>query len=398
MNKKYKLAVLVSHPTQFEAPLYKKIAESDFIDLNVFFWTTDRSAELVDPELGHPPGWDISLTEGYKYSLLPQHIRACWQFLRSEIFRNRTYDAVIVNGYSARVAQLTLLAGFFFDVPVILRSDTTLLYRKSLWKQLVKETVLRVLFPLIPAFMATGSLSKEYLLHYGVPSKKIFLWPYAVDNEVIAEKCREYMKQRDILRAEIGVPSDSVVVLAVNKFVHREGVFDLLKAYAQLAGIHPKLSLVLVGDGEQKELLIKYVREHHVPRVVFAGYQPYSLLPKYYALADVFVHPATNEPWGVSVNEAMACGLPVIVSNLVGAAYDLVKDGDNGFIYRGGDVESLRNTLEKFLLYNIDKRKSMRKSSLEIIKGWGYDKCLNEIEKVLLYLSETKKASGRSND
>ena len=390
MSKKYRIAVIISHPTQFESPLYKKISHSDLFDLKVFFWTTDKSAELIDPELGHPPGWDFSLTDGYEYSILPSDTRVSWRYLRNEIFQHGAYNAVIVNGYSSKVARLAFIAGFFFGVPVILLSDTTLIYYRSLWKRLVRSIVLRIFFSCIPAFMARGSLSKEHLLHYKVPSKKIFLLPYAVDNQFIAQQCSEFYKQHNILRGELGIPPNNIVILSVIKFVPREGAFDLLRAYANIVNSYPELTLIMVGDGGQKELLIEYVREHHVPRVVFTGYQPYSLLPKYYALADVFVHPAINEPWGVSVNEAMACGLPVIASDLVGAAYDLIKEGKNGFIYRGGDVTSLQMALERFLSCR-EKHKNMGKKSMEIVKEWGYDKCLSEIERVLLYLSMIKR-------
>jgi len=162
----------------------------------------------------------------------------------------------------------------------------------------MRRIALQALFSSITAFMVTGSLAREHLLYYCVPPEKIFLFPYAVDNQTIAERCRVYKEQRDILRAELGISPDNIVVLSVIKFVPREGAFDLLKAYALLVNMHPELSLILVGDGEQRQLLIDFVQEYRVPKVIFAGYQPYSLLPKYYALADIFVHPAINEPWG----------------------------------------------------------------------------------------------------
>jgi glycosyltransferase involved in cell wall biosynthesis len=385
MGKKIRIAFIVSHPTQFEVPLYKKITESDFLDIKVFFWTTDKTTNLIDPEIGRPPGWDFSLTEGYDYSILPKNTKDCWTFLKCEVFKSGNYDVVIVNSYMSQAGRLALLAGILFGKSTILRSDTTLLYHRAAWKRLLRSIILRSLFPFINAFMATGTLAQKHFLHYGVSPQKIFLFPYAVDNETLAHQCQYYREQREDIRAMLKIKPDITVILGVLKFVAREGVFDLLRAYAQLVTNYPKLSLVLVGDGEQKESLIDYVQSNKIAGVIFAGYQCYSQLPKYYALADIFVHPAICEPWGVSVNEAMACGLPVIISSLVGASYDLVQDGENGFIYHGGDIASLRNALERFLL-SPEKHDAMGKKSLAIVKKWGFNMCLAEIEKVMSYI------------
>jgi glycosyltransferase involved in cell wall biosynthesis len=126
-------------------------------------------------------------------------------------------------------------------------------------------------------------------------------------------------------------------------------------------------------------------------QVIFMGYQPYSYLPKYYALADVFVHPAIQEPWGVSVNEAMACGLPVIVSDRVGAAYDLVQDGENGFIFRGGDVRSLQTVLERFFSIPENERLKMDAKSQDIIRTWSYRTNLQGLLAVVNYLKNKQR-------
>ena len=208
---------------------------------------------------------------------------------------------------------------------------------------------------------------------------------------MLATKCNFYKQQKYTLRAELGIAENTIVVLAIAKFVPREGVITLLEAYAQLQN-YQHTALVLVGDGPQKEMLQSFAQKNcSEKQVIFVGYQPYSHLPKYYALADVFVHPAIQEPWGVSVNEAMACGLPVIVSDRVGAAYDLVQDGENGFIFRGGDVRSLQTVLERFFSIPENEHLKMGAKSQDIIRTWSYRTNLQELLAVVNYLKNKQR-------
>jgi glycosyltransferase involved in cell wall biosynthesis len=372
-----KLAIFMSHPTQMEAPLFRKMTAH--FDLKVFFWKTAVLDQMIDPELGHPPGWDFPLTEGYPNEVLPQN--GSW-LPDLEYSKVETYDAILVNGYGFKEALAAIFKALRKKIPVFLRSDTTLLQRRPVWKEGFRSIFLRSLFKKISAFMVTGSLAKHYLLHYQVPNEKIFLFPYAVDNELISDSCRKYRTRRDPLRNELGLPEGATVFLAIIKLIEREGGIDLLRAFEQVIKIAPNSVLIIVGDGSDRQKFVEHVQSKAIPNVLFAGYQPYSMLPKYFALADVFVHPARFEPWGVSVNEAMACGLPVIASDCVGASYDLVKEQENGFIYKAGDVNRLSEALTNFL--NANKKQSMGDRSLQIINEWNYDLCIRELKKAII--------------
>jgi glycosyltransferase involved in cell wall biosynthesis len=137
------------------------------------------------------------------------------------------------------------------------------------------------------------------------------------------------------------------VVVAVTKFHPRESPWDLLRAYSAMDS--PGACLWLVGDGPERRLLEEYARRSCSGGVVFGGYVPYPELPAAYGVADAFVHPARYEPWGVSVQEALASGLPVLVSSMVGASRDFVTPGTNGFIYRAGDPGDLRRKFPQLL-------------------------------------------------
>jgi len=161
-----KVAILVSHPTQFEALLYRFISRNGSIDLTVYFWTTNDIHELIDPELGHPPGWDFQPTDGYQWVLIPRGANRQWSFLRSHVFRPGEYDAIIVSGWYAPTARLALCAGLLTQAPLAVWSDTTLLYPRPFWKLILKNITLKVIFRFIPAFMVTGSLARRHHLHF----------------------------------------------------------------------------------------------------------------------------------------------------------------------------------------------------------------------------------------
>ena len=148
----------------------------------------------------------------------------------------------------------------------------------------------------------------------------------------------------------------------------REAPWDLLGALAGLE--RPDLWTVLVGDGPELAVLRARVEKKEIKRVVFAGYVPYAELARCYAMADAFVHAAADEPWGVSVHEAVACGLPVIASSRVGAARDLVLAGRNGFVYASGDAAELRAKLAA-TIDTLDPE-AVRGANREVLARWNY--------------------------
>jgi glycosyltransferase involved in cell wall biosynthesis len=384
---RHRVAIYQSHPTQMEAPLFRKMAQE--FSLKVYFWRTSTITQLIDPELGHPPGWDFLLVDGYEHEVIPANGFFHRYLRRTAPFMTDEFDAIVINGYGFRESLIALFTARSKGLPVIVRSDTTMLYERSPWKEKVREPLLHILLGQISAFLATGSRAKEYLMHYGVPEHKIFRFPYAIDNDRFSQESERCRSIRTEFRIGIGVPPEATVFLAVIKLIEREGCFHLIEGFSRIAQSDPKAWLVIVGDGPEKSKLQRQVFSMKIPRIVFAGYQQYSALPKFYAAADVFIHPALVEPWGVSVNEAMACGLPVIVSDKVGSGYDLVQHGWNGFVYQAGDPVSLANVLTQFLR-KFAERKLMGERSRQIVQDWGFNACTSELGTALTYIkSET---------
>ncbi len=396
-----KLAIVMSHAIQYQAPLLRKIASSSKIDLNVYFnWNFGVSdKESIDPEFKMKIKWDIPLLEGYNYKFLKNYSfkpsSNFWGQLNfgiiKELIQNR-YDAVLIYGWNSFVNWLAFFTALIIGTHVILQGESPLNQEllKNGIKQKIKEFILKkIFFPRISAFLYIGEENKKFYQFYGVPDEKLFFAPYAVDNERFIKQATS--KQRQANRKKLGIEKDDIVILFVGKFIEKKRPFDLLKAYKLLSktqNLKTKTYLLFVGDGILRKELEDYTEEHNLKNVIFVGFKNQTELPQYYALADIFVLPSgAGETWGLVVNEAMCFKLPAIVSDTVGCGSDLVKNGENGYIFPLGNIEKLSEYLKE-LISNNKKRKQFGKKSFEIIQNYNYEK---DIEGILMALKNKNK-------
>ena len=359
-----KIAFLVERPTQFEAPFYRFAARDAEHELRVLFTGRDVAAPAFDPELGAPVSWGIDLLGGYPHEVCPAENPAPW--LRERLQPGRC-DLLIANGYTQGIYRLGARTARRAGVPAALRLDSVLWdtsFHRQLAKRLLFATYMKRTYRL---FLGTGSLTLDYLRAFGVPRERTGLFPYAVDVESFAEKSRLTPAGRAACRERLGVPSEGRVVLGLAKFNDREAPWDLLRAFARMD--REDVWLVLAGDGPARSSLEAFAREKGRDRVRFPGYVPYPELPALYAAADLFVHAAREERWGVSVQEALACGLPVVASSRVGAGYDLVEVGGNGFLYPAGDDGMLAHRIGEALALPPER---VRERSGAILSRWDY--------------------------
>lgn len=354
-----KIAFLVERPTQFEAPFYRFAARDPEHELSVLYTAPDVAEPALDPELGRKVSWGIDLLGGYPWEACPRQGRTAWLAGR---LRPERCDLLIVNGYTRRIYLLAAALAKRAGVPTALRLDSVLWDgspARNLAKRLFYATFLRGLYDL---FLGVGSLTLDYLRAFGVPPERTGLFPYAVDVEDFRSRSSLSPAGRRAVRERLGVPADARLILSLAKMNAREAPWDLLRAFARLG---EEAWLVLAGDGPERPALERAAG----PRVRFPGYVPYVELPSLYASADLFVHAAREERWGVSVEEALACGLPVVASSRVGAAFDLIAPGENGFPYEAGDPEALAACLSRALALPVEK---VRSRSAEILSRWDY--------------------------
>jgi glycosyltransferase involved in cell wall biosynthesis len=258
--------------------------------------------------------------------------------------------------------------------------------------------------------LAGGIPHKDYLVQLGMPAERVFLGYDAVDNRYFEDKAAGVRSQSSLVRDQFGLPS-SPFFLASARFVEMKNLPRLLEAYAryrQLASnssignqksksstpspFYPLPSiapwnLVLLGDGPLRSTLHSSLSTLNLhEHVQMPGFKQYSDLPAYYGIASAFVHASTKEPWGLVVNEAMASGLPMLVSNRCGCAADLVQEGVNGFTFDPYNVEQLAQLMLKLSTLNSalhSPRSTLRapsslaqmgNASREIIANWGPDR------------------------
>jgi glycosyltransferase involved in cell wall biosynthesis len=275
---------------------------------------------------------------------------------------------VFINGWSFGGGFAALKWGLSHDVPVVVMSETTAYDdRRQWWREGIKRRIVG----LCPAALVGGAPHRDYMMTLGLGDDRIFTGYDAVDNDhfrfgAAAARLREWE-----LRASLGLPQRYFV--ACSRFTPKKNLFRLVNAYARYRRLHgtDAWSLVIVGDGEQKEELLRICDQLRIgDGVLLPGPKPYSELPAYYGLAGAFVHASTTEQWGLVVNEAMASGLPVLVSNRCGCAPDLVEEGRNGFLFDPYDVSGLADAMYSMAAERTD-RVEMGLASQEIIAQWS---------------------------
>jgi len=279
------------------------------------------------------------------------------------------------------------LGAWLTKTPIIFRGETDLLKEEPILNKIIKKTLIKILFKKINAFLYSYSKNKEFYKYYGVPERKLFFHPCAVDNEFFQKKAEELKRDRIKNRRKLKIPEDALVILFVAKLIPRKRPMDLIKAYELLQ--NKKVYLVFVGDGPEREKIKNYIKKKKLKNILLVGFKNQSELPIYYVMADIFVLPSEYDPSPKVMNESMNFGLPVITTNKVGTAYDLIKNGENGFIYQVGDIKKLLDCLSR-LIKNPELTKKMGKKSLEIVSKWNFDKDVDGIIKSLNKIKNEK--------
>jgi glycosyltransferase involved in cell wall biosynthesis len=347
-----RLAYLVSHPIQYQAPLLRRIAQEPDIDLTVLFGSDFSVRSYKDEGFGVEVRWDTPLLEGYQHLFLPKLRDTGGLSLTSPISRGilRTlrqgqFDALWVHGYASVNALHGIFAANALGIPVLLRAESWLADRaRSPLKLALKNLFFHALGSAIDGVLPIGTVNAAYWQHYFGPSVPQFLMPYAVDNGYFAALAAAAAPREPELRTELALVPGRPIILFASKLQTRKHADHLIEAYRLLLQSLPADApipyLVIVGDGEERTHLEAQAARHHLDAIRFAGFRNQSELPRFFQLADVFVLPSRHEPWGLIVNESMASGCPVIVSTDVGSHADLVTQnslGQNGGNYNGGN-------------------------------------------------------------
>jgi glycosyltransferase involved in cell wall biosynthesis len=388
----FRLAYIVTHPIQYQAPLLRLVAASGEIELKVFFLSDHSFHPHREKAFGQTFKWDVNLTDGYEWEVLPRWglgrstpMRPWWPVSgMKRCLRAEKFDAVWVHGWGHIGLRQAINSAHSIGLPVLLRGESKLdTPPNRTLRHRLRDAFCRRLFQHIGGCLCIGTLNREFYRGFRVPEAKLFSVPYAVDNAWFQARCREAAVKRGEFRKALGLEPERPIILFAAKFIPVKAPGNLLEAYRRAWGQNQKSEirnrksemrrpyLLFVGDGPLREQLEQQAGALNGNDVRFLGFRNQTELPALYDLCDLFVLPSIHEPWGLVVNEVMNAGKPVIVSDCVGAAPDLVKPGANGWIFPHGDVPALAKYLSQAMAS--PDLEGMGRQSLEIINSWDFE-------------------------
>ncbi len=379
-----KLAIVSTHPIQYNAPLFALLTARNNISIKVFYtWGKQVLEKKYDPGFGKNINWDIPLLEGYSYSFVENSSTNPGSHHRKGIqnpglireIESCKPDVVMVYGWNFE-SHTKVLKHFHGKIPVLFRGDSTLLDKQNPIKAALKKIYLGKLFRHIDMALYAGTQNKKYFLHYGFGENNLVFMPHAVDNDFFAAK--EYPAFD--FKKQLSIPATDHVLLFAGKFIEKKNPVALVKVFNHL-NLH-NVHLVMAGNGPLENTLKQLASGN--PKIHFLPFQNQSAMPALYALSDVFILPSKGpgETWGLAVNEAMAAGKAVIVSNKCGCAADLVQDNVNGFIFDASREEDLSKKITEIFSGN-SSLQIMGNHSVDIIKNWSLQNAARAIEKTL---------------
>ena len=337
---KRRLVILTEIISPYRIPLFNCLAQDAGIDLHVIFLSEN------DPGLRQ---WKVYKEEiRFSHEVLPSWRRRVGKFnalLNAGVMhalQQATPQVILCGGYSYVASWQALVWARFRNVPFLLWSESN--RHDARRGHSLVEMLKAEFFHNCDGFVVPGRSAKQYLGDHNIRSDRIFTAPNAIDNDLFCSLAQAARHDATTVRRDLDLPSR--YILFVGRLVQEKGIFELLRAYATLdQTLRKQIGLMFVGDGPCRAELQKQASAVTEGEISFPGFVQREQLPAYYALAEMFVLPTYTDTWGLVVNEAMACGLPVIVSRVAGCASDLIRENWNGLLIDPKDISSLNSAM-----------------------------------------------------
>jgi glycosyltransferase involved in cell wall biosynthesis len=396
------IIIITTHPIQYNAPLFQYLAKSGSISIKVFYTWGENSVNVYDPGFTIHRSWDIDLLTGYDHVFIKNtandsgshHYRGIINPDLIQQVASYHPDAIIVYGWKFQ-SHLKLMRHFKGKIPIFFRGDSTLLDEPTGFnlKKFGRKVLLNWVYKNVDFALSPGMASDDYYRWVGLKSEQIIRVPHAVDNNRFngedEEGNDELEKRAAEWKKELGITEDKKVFLFAGKFEPKKDPLILINAFKKLLQKIPDIHLIMVGDGLLKSEIEKDSQVSHdqptnlrQSSITILPFQNQSLMPIVFRLANIYVLPSKGpgETWGLAINEAMASGKPVLVSDKCGAANDLVDVGRNGHIFKAGDELDLIQKMECMLQSDI---LAMGRNAQQKSRDFGYKPFLMALEKLL---------------
>ena len=393
-----RLAVLLSHPTQYYSPWFRWLRSHTTIEFRVFYLWDFGVARRPDPGFGTSIEWDVDLITGYDSEFVPNNSRRpgaehFFGFNNAGLIGRLGAwrpDALLVYGYKWASHLRAIAWARIHRIPILFRGDSHLLGRRSLKPHV--RAALGALYSQFASFLYVGAANREYFEAFGVPARKLFFAPHSVDGALYCRANPAHKVAAERLRYQLGLGSTTRVILFAGKLIAAKQPMELLESFLEL---HlADTAIVFVGEGPEKEKLQRLAGNPNSRPVRFLPFANQSEMPSRYLLADLFVLPSrgTYETWGLAVNEAMSMGVPCLVSDRVGCQRDLVTNGETGWVFDSQAPRSLARGLSTSLadLESSNRRDQIRQAIDRRMAGYTFEKSSDGL---LAALEALKRAS-----
>ncbi len=362
-----RVTVVSPEPTPYRSPLLDLVAARPEVDLTVIYAARTVAGRTWSVEPHHTsrflrgvavPG--LERVFHHDYPVTPGIFGA---------LRHARPDVVVVSGWSTFASQAAIAWCRARGVPYLLLVESHDIGPRSSWRRVVKGTVVPRVVRNAAGALVLGTASRNSLVARGAPPARVRVFANTIDVPAWEERVQRLAGRRNGLRADFGAQEEDVIVLSVARLGPEKGIDMLVRAVGETGD--PRLLLVLAGEGPERAAVDRLARELDV-RLHLTGDLPPDRIADAYAAADVFALLSSRETWGVVVNEAAASGLPLVLSDRVGAAYDLLRDGENGFLVPAGDVTATAVALAR-LAADPALRHQAGERSRGLVRDWGYE-------------------------
>jgi glycosyltransferase involved in cell wall biosynthesis len=385
MNGMKRLAVVTTHPVQYHVPWLVRLAERG-VELKVFYtWEQARDGNVYDPGFGRKIQWDIPLLQGYNYEFVKNialrpgthHFLGIINPGLNAAIESWNPDCLLVFGWNF-TSHLRVLRYFHKKVPILFRGDSVLLHEGKGMRKWARRLFLTWVYRHVDYALYVGTHNKSYFLRHGLRHSQLVYSPQAIDVDRFSgsenKGCRDVTNWKE----ELGVPADHVTVLYAGKMTKVKNpsfVIELADACRDLP-----LTFIMVGNGQLKADLQQKCKGN--PQVIFLDFQNQSMMPLVYRLGDILIMPSIKETWGLAVSEAMASGRPVMASEAVGCAVDLVVEDETGITFGVDDIDKCVRFL-KGICADRGRLGKMGLNSAVLIQSFAFRHIVDSITDVL---------------
>ncbi len=378
-----RIAIIQTHPIQYYSPLYKTLTERNNINIKVFYTWPQAIGEFKDPDFNTNVKWDIPLLEGYNYQLIENtsqkpssknYMGIDNPNLINEV-KEFNPNVILVFGWKFK-SHFKLMRYFKGKVPVWFRGDSTLLDEAKNIKVFIRKIILSFVYNYIDKAFYVGENNKAYFIKHGIKSSNLIFAPHAVDNNRFTDSPSDNYEQQALQwRTLLGIKKEDIVCLFCGKFNKKKNPLLLLNQILEFnKTLEIKIKLILVGNGVLEQDLKSLANNNE--NIFFLPFQNQSKMPIVYRLGTFTCLPSQGpeETWGLVVNESLASGRPVIVSDKVGCAIDLVTRA-TGRIFKNNNPTDLHIKLKELYYEHISSE-----TCQQFISDWSYTRLCQSIE------------------